>query len=102
MPHAILDGGLRDAVGRVVKLEGAAAVRGSVVRRAVREQAEARIKAALERTRIRPEAYFERLVGEPRYKFRAGEYRIIAEITQGKLLILVVEVGHRKNIYKKG
>ena len=46
MPHAILDGGLRDAVGRVVKLEGAAAVRGSVVRRAVREQAVEKEQAA--------------------------------------------------------
>jgi len=59
-----------------------------------------RIISVLERARIRPAASFERLVGEKSYKLRAGDYRIIADIYRDKLVILVVKVGHRKNIYK--
>ena len=61
----------------------------------------ARILAALERIRIRPSAYIEKLVGSPYFKLRAGDYRIILDIQQDKLIILVIEVGHRKNIYKR-
>lgn len=60
-----------------------------------------RIVSVLDRVRIRPEAHFERLVGENSYKLRVGDYRIIADIHQDKLLILVIKVGHRKNIYKR-
>ena len=58
-----------------------------------------RIIAALERARIRPEQFFERLVGETAYKYRVGDYRIIADIYKEKLIILVLKMGHRKNIY---
>jgi len=60
-----------------------------------------RIVSVLERVQVRPEAYFERLVGEKSYKLRVGDYRVIADINQNKLIILVIKVGHRKNIYKK-
>ncbi|MDP3918650.1 MAG: type II toxin-antitoxin system RelE/ParE family toxin [Nanoarchaeota archaeon] len=59
------------------------------------------ILAVLERARIRPESHFERLVGDKAYKLRAGDYRIIADIYMDKLIILIIKVGHRKNIYKK-
>ena len=58
-----------------------------------------RIVAALERIRIRPEAYITKLVGEQLYKFRVGDYRIIIDIDQGLLRILVVKIAHRKNVY---
>jgi mRNA interferase RelE/StbE len=58
------------------------------------------ILSVLERARIRPEAHFERLVGNKTYKIRAGDYRIIADIYQEKLCILVIKIGHRRNIYK--
>ena len=59
-----------------------------------------RISSVLERARIRPQAYFERLVGDKAYKLRIGDYRVIADIYHDKLLILVVKTGHRKSIYK--
>jgi len=34
------------------------------------------------------------------HKIRTGDYRIIYEIHQEVLVILVVKIGHRKNIYK--
>jgi mRNA interferase RelE/StbE len=64
------------------------------------KQVQEQIIAKLERARIRPEHYFERLVGDTSYKLRIGEYRVIADILHGKLVILVIEVGHRGNIYK--
>lgn len=60
-----------------------------------------RIGAALERIKIRPEHFVEKLVGEPGYKFRVGDYRLILDINNNQLTILVIEVGHRRNIYKK-
>lgn len=58
------------------------------------------ILSVIERARIRPESHFERLVGEKTYKLRAGDYRIIADIYEEKLHILIIKIGHRKNIYK--
>jgi mRNA interferase RelE/StbE len=60
-----------------------------------------RIIAALERIRIRPESYIEKLVGDPGYKLRVGDYRVIMDIDNNNLLILVIKVGHRRDIYKK-
>jgi mRNA interferase RelE/StbE len=59
-----------------------------------------RIIATLERIRIRPESYVTKLVGDPGYKLRVGDYRVIIDIDKGKLLILVIKIGHRKKIYK--
>lgn len=59
-----------------------------------------RIIAALERIRIRPEDYVKKLVGDPAYSLRVGKYRVIMDINSGELLILVLKVGHRKNVYK--
>lgn len=58
-----------------------------------------RIIKALERIRIRPEAYVTKLVGDRAYKFRVGDYRLILDVDKGLLRILVIKVGHRKNIY---
>jgi len=35
------------------------------------------------------------------HKIRSGDYRIIYEIHNDRLVILVVKIGHRKDIYKK-
>ena len=35
------------------------------------------------------------------YRVRQGSYRIIYEIIDTKLIVLVLKVGHRKDIYKK-
>ncbi len=58
-----------------------------------------RIISALERIRIRPESFITKLVGDPGYKLRVGDYRIIMDIDKNNLIILVIKVGHRKNIY---
>lgn len=58
-----------------------------------------RIISTLERIRVRPQSHVIRLVGSPYYRLRAGDYRLILDISENKLLIFVIEVGHRKNIY---
>jgi len=35
------------------------------------------------------------------YKFRVGNFRIIADIQDNQLLILVVRIANRKDVYKK-
>jgi len=35
------------------------------------------------------------------HKVRSGNYRIIYEIHNDRLVILVVKIGHRKDVYKK-
>lgn len=59
-----------------------------------------RILIALERLRIRPESCdIKRLVGMPGYRFRVGDYRVIFDMDNNKLQILVLKVGHRKKVY---
>lgn len=50
---------------------------------------------------IDPRLQGKPLVGSNRdkWRYRVGDYRILAKIEDEKLVILVVEVGHRKNIY---
>jgi len=59
-----------------------------------------RIVSALERIRIRPEYFVKKLVGEPYYRLRVGSYRIILDIKKDKLIIFLIEVGHRRSIYE--
>ncbi|WP_341527240.1 type II toxin-antitoxin system RelE/ParE family toxin [Nostoc sp. UHCC 0302] len=35
------------------------------------------------------------------YRIRVGDYRVIYEIIDNILLIIIVEVGHRSNLYKE-
>ena len=58
-----------------------------------------RIVDVLNRIRIRPHHFVKRLVGSPYFRLRVGDYRIILDIQNDKLVIVVVELGHRKNIY---
>lgn len=59
-----------------------------------------RIVSTLERIRVRPYNYVKKLVGSPYYRMRVGQYRVILDMNVSELLIFVIEVGHRKNIYK--
>ena len=59
-----------------------------------------RILSALDRIRVRPEDYVKKLVGESAYSLRVGDYRVIMDIDRNKLLILVIKVGHRRNVYQ--
>jgi mRNA interferase RelE/StbE len=49
-----------------------------------------------------PKEIAEPLVGELRglWRFRVGDYRIICDIRRDVLLILVLQIGHRKEVYR--
>ncbi len=60
-----------------------------------------RIRLALLRIKVRPFDYLEKLISHPYYKLRVGDYRIIVDVINKDLVILVVEAGNRRNIYKQ-
>ncbi|MBQ9781895.1 MAG: type II toxin-antitoxin system RelE/ParE family toxin [Clostridia bacterium] len=35
-----------------------------------------------------------------KWRYRIGDYRLIAKIDDDKIIIFILEVGHRKNIYE--
>jgi mRNA interferase RelE/StbE len=41
-----------------------------------------------------------KLSGEDYYRVRQGNYRIVYEIEDDKLIVIVVKVGHRRDIYR--
>ena len=58
-----------------------------------------RIVAALTRIRIRPGAYVTKLVGDPRFKLRVSDFRVLIELDRTNQRILVHRIAHRKNVY---
>ena len=42
----------------------------------------------------------KKLSGQPYFRMRIGDYRVIFAIFKKELLILVIKIAHRKNIYK--
>lgn len=58
-----------------------------------------RIISTLKRCKIRPYPHVKRLVGSKYFRLRVGEYRIIIDIIEDKLVVYVVEISHRKSIY---
>jgi len=60
----------------------------------------ARIISSIERCRVRPYHYVKKLVSSPYFRLRVGKYRVILDIKNKNLVIIVVEIGHRRNIYK--
>ena len=47
----------------------------------------------------RPQGY-RKLKGRDGYRIRVGDYRIIYDIFDTELVVDVIDLGHRKNIYK--
>ncbi|MCG3218774.1 MAG: type II toxin-antitoxin system RelE/ParE family toxin [Candidatus Heimdallarchaeota archaeon] len=65
------------------------------------DEIKSRIETALLRIQTRPFDFVEKMTNLPYFKFRVGEYRLILDIRDKELIILVVAVGHRRNIYKR-
>jgi len=61
------------------------------------KQVSERIILKINLAKDNPFRYFKRLRGRADYKLRIGHYRVIAEITAGR--IEVTKAGHRKDVY---
>jgi len=42
----------------------------------------------------------EKLSGEEKFRLRQGDYRILYEIVDQELVVTVVRVGHRRDVYR--
>ncbi len=64
------------------------------------KQIQIRIVSTLDRIRVRPYPFVKKLVGSPYFRLRVGDYRVILDIKEDRLLIYVIELGHRSHIYE--
>ena len=42
----------------------------------------------------------KKLAGQPYFRIRIGDYRVILDIKKKELIILIIKVTHRKHIYR--
>ena len=61
-----------------------------------------RVQAAIEllSSDARPPAATQLVGGGGEWRVRTGDYRIVYEIHDGELLVLVLAVGHRRDVYR--
>lgn len=48
-----------------------------------------------------PHRFVQKLVNSPYFRLRVGDYRVILDIQEDVLRILVLKVGHRESIYDR-
>ena len=58
-----------------------------------------RIISKVEMIKDSPYRFVKHLEGVPLFSLRVGDYRIIMDITSSKMIILVLRIGLRKNVY---
>ncbi len=59
-----------------------------------------RIGSVIERLKIRPYHIIKKIIGSPYFRARAGDYRLILDIKKNILIVYVIEIRQRKNVYK--
>jgi len=59
-----------------------------------------RIYDAVGKLREDPYRNIKKLTNSNYFRLRVGDYRVIMDINENQLRILVIKVGHRKTIYK--
>ncbi len=66
-------------------------------------QARRRVQAAVEllATEPRPPAAIRLVGGSGEWRIRTGDYRIVYEIGEDQLIVLVVRIGHRREVYRE-
>jgi mRNA interferase RelE/StbE len=65
-----------------------------------RAQEQIRLTLLILTTNPRPPRAIKLVGGEGEWRVRTGDYRIVYEINDGELRVLVVRVGHRRDIYQ--
>ena len=61
-----------------------------------------KIPAAIESLAKQPRpAGSEKLSGQDRYRLRRGEHRIVYEVSDDDLRVVVAKAGHRRDVYRR-
>ena len=69
--------------------------------RSIPKKEVARILKRIEALKIAPRPPgVEKLSGQELYRIRQGVYRILYEIENDELIIIVVKIGHRRDVYR--
>ena len=64
-------------------------------------QAQARIIESIRALAFDPRpSGCKKLSGRPAWRIRVGDYRVIYEIHDGQLVVMVVTIGNRKDVYR--
>lgn len=82
------------------KVEFAQTVRKDL--RKIQKRDVTRILSAIDQLSVNPRTLdSKKLKGEELWRVRVGRYRVLYEIHDDILLVAVVKVGHRKEVYRK-
>jgi mRNA interferase RelE/StbE len=60
-----------------------------------------RIVEKLEEVRENPFSFVIKLRGLDLYRLRVGDYRVIMKIESGRIIIFIIDIGHRSSVYRK-
>jgi len=60
-----------------------------------------RIWNKLQDCKENPFGFFEKLTETHGFKLRVGDWRVVADILRQKEVIIVLKIGHRKNVYDR-
>ena len=61
----------------------------------------ARIITAVEKTRDSPLDHLHPLRGSPYFKLRVGNYRVTLDLKKKTMIVYVIKVGKRENVYDR-
>lgn len=68
----------------------------------IARQDQDRIATAIRRLADEPRPHgVKKLSGREAWRIRAGDYRLLYEIDDERFAILVIDIGHRREIYRK-
>jgi len=60
-----------------------------------------RIVRKVDSIKEEPRHFLEKLVDDPGYRLRVGDYRVIIDIIENEKVIAIRVVGHRRNVYER-
>ena len=68
----------------------------------LQKQEQTRIVAAIEKLKDNPyPPNTKKLQGSNNYRIRVGNYRVVYQIKKDVLIILIIKIGDRKEVYKQ-
>lgn len=60
-----------------------------------------RLRAAIQSLGVEPRERAQKLKGEPGYRRRVGDYRIVFRVDDAARQVLVTRVRHRREVYRR-